>query len=78
MDKDSHKQKTPAWAWVLIIIVVIGGWFLYNNYTSEQRHDRERAYCVSVITTNGYFKNPTGYCYQLPNSTLDSVYKVGQ
>ena len=62
---------------VIIVIVIIVGWFLYNNYTSGQRYDRERAYCVSSATTDGWGHTASS-CYGLSNSDLDSMYKVGQ
>ncbi|HUD07533.1 MAG TPA: hypothetical protein VMQ52_00415 [Candidatus Saccharimonadales bacterium] len=74
----SNKTKAPTWPWVLIIVIIIGAWFLYNRYTSGQRYDSERAYCVSQMTAQKILADPTAYCYSLPNSSLNSVYKVGQ
>jgi hypothetical protein len=61
----------------IIVIIIIVGWWFYNNYTSNQRYDKERAYCVSSATTDGW-GHTASYCYGLSNSDLDSMYKIGQ
>jgi len=63
----------------IVVIILIVGWWFYNNYTSNQRHDKERAYCESTLTTNVYGqKTEISNCYRLSNSDLDSMYKIGQ
>ena len=77
----SNKPKAPTWPWVLIIVIIIGGWFFYNRYTSAQtqaNYNSERAFCVSEVTAQKVYADPTGYCNSIPNSALNSVYKVGQ
>jgi len=81
MDTNSNKPKAPTWPWVLIIVIIIGGWFFYNRYTSAQtqaNYNSERALCVSEVTAQKVYADPAGYCNSIPNSALNSVYKVGQ
>lgn len=81
MDTNSNKPKTPTWAWVLIIVIIIGGWFFYNRYAAAQtqaKYNSERALCVSETKAQNVFADPTSYCNSMSNSSLNSVYKVGQ
>lgn len=78
MNKDANNGSM-----MIVVIIIIVGWWFYNNYTSNQRYDKERAYCESTLTTNVYGQKTNSFgntpnCYQLSNSDLDSMYKIGQ
>jgi len=76
-----NKQKSPICPWVLIIVIIISGWFFYNRYASSQtqaKYNSERALCVSEAKAQNYYADPVGYCNSISNSVLNSAYKVGQ